>query len=109
MKSLGNNLCIIIVFMILGSSCSQTKRLTEGEILYTGNSARDKNGVLLRPVPYLDFDNSGYLISYFSPVNIEADKKIGRRKGCDSALLDELSLKVSENSNPVLLFYKWIY
>ena len=36
MKSLGNNLCIIIVFMILGSSCSQTKRLTEGEILYTG-------------------------------------------------------------------------
>lgn len=81
----------------------------QGEILYTGNSARDKNGVLLRPVPYLDFDNSGYLISYFSPVNIEADKKIGRRKGCDSALLDELSLKVSENSNPVLLFYKWIY
>ena len=80
----------------------------QGEILYTGNSARDKNGVLLRPVPYLDFDNSGYLISYFSPVNIEADKKIGRRKGCDSALLDELSLKVSENSNPVLLFYKWI-
>ena len=36
MKSLGNNLCIIIVFMILGSSCSQTKRLTEGEVLYTG-------------------------------------------------------------------------
>ena len=31
MKSLGNSLFVIIVFMILGSSCSQTKRLTEGE------------------------------------------------------------------------------
>ena len=36
MKSLGNSLFVIIVFMILGSSCSQTKRLTEGEVLYTG-------------------------------------------------------------------------
>ena len=35
MKSLGNSLFVIIVFMILGSSCSQTKRLTEGEVLYT--------------------------------------------------------------------------
>ena len=36
MKSLGNSLFVIIVFMLLGSSCSQTKRLTEGEVLYTG-------------------------------------------------------------------------
>ena len=36
MKSLGNSLFVIIVFMILGSSCSQTKRLTEGKVLYTG-------------------------------------------------------------------------
>lgn len=36
MKSLGNSLFVIIVFMLLVSSCSQTKRLTEGEVLYTG-------------------------------------------------------------------------
>ena len=36
MKNPGSNLWIMIIWVVLGISCSQTKRLTEGEVLYTG-------------------------------------------------------------------------
>lgn len=80
-----------------------------GNVLYSDTSSRDEFGVLLRPVPHLNLDNSGYLISYYSPVNIERDLKRCQERGFDSSLLNELHHKLGDNVNPVLLFYKWTY
>lgn len=80
-----------------------------GDILYTGNSSRDKYGLSIRPVPYLDHDNSGYFISHFKPGTMDTAKKICKERNLDISLLDELSTKITEDSNPVLVFYKWIF
>lgn len=83
---------------------------SEGHILYSAPTGADKNGIKLSYIhPYIDSDNTGYIINPVTSTRIISWIDDYKKNGKERTLLNEIGICIEENSNPVLIFYKWIY
>lgn len=81
-----------------------------GDILYSGVTGEDLNGISTSFLtPYIDSDNTKYIINAVSPINMKNRMSWHKKNGCEYPLLNEISSHVGDEDNPVLIMYEWIY
>lgn len=76
-----------------------------GEVLYNGTLGRDRHGLPLLPIPCLDSDGSGELVSMLRAEYLETFLRIGRQRGTDTTLIEEL-LAATREGDIILLLYR---
>ena len=81
----------------------------EGEMLFSARIGFDEHGIMTSYTPYLDSDNTGYVVAVASPGGIYEQIDYRRKINKDTSLLNDIATRIDDDSNPVLLFYNWIY
>lgn len=73
-----------------------------GNILYHGPLGLDKNRLPIHPTAYNTDHADGCLLSIVNAFEVSA---IAKKRAQESAVLNEISNRISEDDNPVLVFY----
>ena len=78
-----------------------------GEMLFSARTGFDEHGIMTYYTPYLDSDNTGYIVAVADNIYEKLDYR--RETNQDISLLSDIASRIDDDSNPVLLFYNWVY
>lgn len=80
-----------------------------GDILYSGRIVADECNMIAAFTPYLDSDNTGYAIKEVSTDRILMRLEYLKKNNVENHQLNQIADQITNDSNPVLFFYNWVY